>query len=66
MSHNGKRLLSRVDVSEIYGIGVRFLATAASRGDGPPLVRVGRLVRYRQDDIESWLDRNAENLAEAQ
>lgn len=26
-----------------------------SRGQGPPFVRVGRLIRYRREDIEAWV-----------
>ena len=26
------------------------------RSDGPPYVRIGRAVRYRLDDLQSWLD----------
>lgn len=55
MSEEDKRLLSRSEVKAIYGIGVRFLELAPSRGNGPPFVRVGRSVRYRVADIEGWL-----------
>ena len=43
-----------------------FAKTLACDPVGPALVRFGTLVQYRQDDIENWLDCNAENLAEAQ
>ncbi len=50
------RLLSRTEVEAQFGIPKRFLETAVARGDGPPLVRVGRLVRYKTTDIETWID----------
>lgn len=53
------RLLSRKEVEELYGITKRYLELAAARGDGPRRVYVGRLVRYRQSDIEAWLDANS-------
>ncbi len=49
------RLLSRGNVEATYGITKRFLEVAAVRGDGPLMVKVGRLVRYRPEDIEAWI-----------
>ncbi|CAH1696801.1 DNA-binding protein [Hyphomicrobiales bacterium] len=40
------------------------LANLAKRrcdGDGPPYMRVGRLVRYRKSDIDNWM--NARRVA---
>lgn len=51
-----QRLLSRPDVQQIYGISKRFLEIAAIKGDGPSIVKVGRLARYRRDDIEAWIE----------
>lgn len=48
-------LLSRIEVQDQFGISVRLLQDLASRGQGPSLVRLGRLVRYRVADIESWI-----------
>lgn len=57
-----KRLLSRKEVSDMYGIGLRFLELAPSRKNGPAFVRVGRLVRYRIEDVEDWLIRNRHSV----
>lgn len=54
--NDDERLLSRSEVDEIFGISTRFLELAASRGEGPRLIKIGRLVRYRFDDIRSWID----------
>lgn len=51
------RLLSRVEVEERFGIPKRYLEMAVMRGGGPPFIKLGRLVRYRIDDIEAWLNR---------
>jgi excisionase family DNA binding protein len=29
------------------------------KGEGPPGIRVGRHVRYREADVEAWLERQA-------
>jgi len=35
---------------------VKTLQAWRHRGGGPAFVKVGRLVRYRVEDVESWLD----------
>ena len=50
------KLLSRNEVEAEWGISRRFLEIAAVRGDGPRMVRVGRLIKYRPEDIEAWLE----------
>lgn len=31
------------------------------RGDGPPYIKIGRAVRYRDGDIAIWLERHLKN-----
>lgn len=57
------RLLRRVEVEQQFGISVRFLELAAMRGDGPPIVRLGRSVRYRVCDVHDWIERQVEGGA---
>jgi hypothetical protein len=49
------RLLSRDEVETTYGITKRYLELAACKGGGPVFVKVGRLTRYRVQDIEDWI-----------
>lgn len=49
-------LLSRVEVQEHFGLSRRYLEIAAVRGDGPPMVKIGRAVRYRTGDIRAWIE----------
>lgn len=52
-----ERLLTRTEVETVFGYpSKRFLELAAVRGDGPPMVRIGRSVRYRVADIRTWID----------
>lgn len=53
------RLLSRADVEEIFGISKRYLEIAAQRNDGPCMIKIGRSVRYRVDDIRQWIEQCA-------
>ena len=50
------RLLSRPEVEASFGISRRFLEVAAVKGNGPPMVRLGRAVRYRYGDLRSWIE----------
>jgi excisionase family DNA binding protein len=49
------RLLSRAEVAELLGVAEVTLAQWAHLGIGPAYFRVGRLARYRKEDIESWM-----------
>ena len=50
-----ERLLSRTEVEARFGIPKRFLEVSVSKGDGPPIVRLGRSVRYRPIDVSDWI-----------
>lgn len=52
---NPQRLLSRDDVDSIFGIPKRFLELAACKGNGPAFIKVGRLTRYRVEDVLDWI-----------
>ncbi len=51
-----ERLLSRREVAEHFNISRRWLEIAAVRGGGPPMIKIGRLVRYSVADLRSWID----------
>ena len=53
-----KRLLREKEVAEIYGISVRTLQKWRCTGGGPPFVKANRSIRYRMEEIESYLDLN--------
>jgi predicted DNA-binding transcriptional regulator AlpA len=50
------RLLSRAEVEVNFGLSRRFLEVSAVRGDGPPMVKIGRSVRYRVGDLREWIE----------
>lgn len=49
------RLLRRPEVEAIFGITKRYLEVAAQRDDGPPLIKISRMVYYRVGDIRDWI-----------
>lgn len=49
------RLLSEAEVSELLGVTIKCLQDWRYRRCGPRYIKVGRLPRYRSEDIETWL-----------
>lgn len=48
-------LMRRKAAAARLGLRPQTLAAWASRGEGPPFVKVGRSVRYRKSDLDAWL-----------
>lgn len=55
-STDDERLLDRAQVEARFGIPKRFLELAVGKRNGPKVIRIGRLVRYRVADILHWID----------
>ena len=53
-----QRLLNEKEVADYLGKKISALQKWRWAGRGPVFVKVGRLVRYRMSDIESWLATN--------
>lgn len=53
-------LLSPAALAERLGVPVATVYAWNSRGDGPPRIRIGKHVRYRVTDVESWLEAHRE------
>ncbi|MFE0027687.1 helix-turn-helix transcriptional regulator [Amycolatopsis sp. NPDC059021] len=57
------RLWTVEDVSKYLGIPVPTLYQWRSKGYGPAGRRMGRYVRYRPEDVQSWVDRLSGDVA---
>lgn len=44
------------EIAEYCGVPLGTVYQWSSRGGGPKLIKVGRHLRARWDDIEKWLD----------
>jgi excisionase family DNA binding protein len=55
------RLMTAAEVAEHLGVPVATLYQWRYRREGPRGLRVGRHLRYRRADVESWV---AERIAE--
>lgn len=56
MTLTDDKLLTRAEVQTHFGLSQRFLEIAAVRGDGPPMVKIGRSVRYLVADLRQWIE----------
>lgn len=54
----GDRLLWPEEVAEVLGVPVGTLANWRYQRRGPAFVKVGRHVRYRRRDVDSWVERH--------
>ena len=51
--------LSRKELADYLGLTEATLAQMATRGTGPKFSKLNdRLVRYRLEDVEAWLEEN--------
>ena len=55
-TNEADKLLTRAEVEARFGLTRRFLEVAAVKGNGPTMVRIGRGVRYRVQDVRDWID----------
>jgi predicted DNA-binding transcriptional regulator AlpA len=51
-----ENLLSENEIAQIFGRSVPTLQKDRLRGNGPPYLKIGRLVRYRPSAVQAWLD----------
>lgn len=55
-----EELMTPQELAEFLQVPIQTLYQWRTRKVGPPGCKVGRHVRYRRGDVESWLDRNRE------
>jgi len=53
-------LMSTEDLARYLGIPVNTLYQWRHKGEGPRAIRVGRHLRFRREDVDAWLERNAD------
>ena len=54
-------LLNEQAVAKQLNCEVKTLQAWRCRGGGPPFIRVGRLVRYRPQSVEAWIESRSVN-----
>ncbi len=59
---NNTKLLSQADVAKILGSTVPSLNTLRHQGRlDIPYIKFGNRIRYREEDIEQWIESNIVN-----
>lgn len=49
-----KQLLNQQEAAALIGVHYRTIRRAELAGDGPPVIRRGRIVRYEKDALLAW------------
>jgi predicted DNA-binding transcriptional regulator AlpA len=49
------RMLNEKQTAEALGVSVAALRKWRFQGRGPAYIKLGKLVRYRREDIDQWL-----------
>jgi predicted DNA-binding transcriptional regulator AlpA len=49
------RYLKETEVAEITGLSVHFFRKKRLKGGGPRFVKLGRAVRYSENEFSAWL-----------
>mgnify|MGYP000235118121 CR=1 len=54
------RLLNTIEVSQMFGVSEKSLANSRNTGTGMriPYIKIGRLVRYKESDVETYINNN--------
>jgi hypothetical protein len=50
-----KPLYTPSELAAFLNLEPQTIATWRMRGQGPPFIRVGSVIRYRRAEVESWL-----------
>ncbi|MEE4303594.1 MAG: helix-turn-helix domain-containing protein [Wenzhouxiangella sp.] len=62
----GTQFLDTIDAAHYLGLQKSTLEAWRCRGGGPQFVKLGRAVRYRQADLDAWIEsRVRHNTVEA-
>jgi predicted DNA-binding transcriptional regulator AlpA len=48
-------LLTQKQCAEMLGLSERTLERLRTMGTGPKFIRIGHSIRYRPEDVQSWL-----------
>ncbi len=51
-----EQLLSIKDVAQWLGLRQPQLRAKVREGNGPPHLRIGKLIKFRRQSVERWLD----------
>jgi predicted DNA-binding transcriptional regulator AlpA len=50
------KLLTSNEVADRLGVKPTTMEAWRCRGEGPDFIKIGRLVRYKENHLQAWLD----------
>ncbi|MFN3700451.1 MAG: helix-turn-helix transcriptional regulator [Alphaproteobacteria bacterium] len=50
------RLIPEPDAANILGVSISWMQRSRHTGEGPPYVKIKHAVRYRESDIEAFIE----------
>lgn len=53
---DGDEPVRRPKAAKLLGVSVRFLEVNATTGKGPPMIKIGRSVRYLRRDLREFME----------
>ena len=53
-----EKFFTTQEVARFLRVTVRTLERWRSEGEGPPIITMGGLIRYRSDDLDAWIEAN--------
>jgi excisionase family DNA binding protein len=59
-----ERLLSTQDLADYLGVSLRTVYNWRYRSEGPPAIRVGGKVLFRESELQEWLTARSERPRE--
>ena len=54
-----EKLLTEKEAARVTGLSPAWFQRKRWAGDGPPFVKFGHAVRYKESDLEAWIDAHA-------
>ena len=63
--HRPAELLTPDETAELLRVPVQLLYSWRYERRGPPSFKIGRYVRYRRAEVESWIDRQVSSSGTA-
>lgn len=58
-----KITISEADAAKEIGVHVRTLRNWRRAGEGPDFLKIGRIIRYRPVDLETWAETKIQTSA---
>ena len=54
-------LLRENEAAKYLGMSISWMQRSRWDGSGPPFIKINHAVRYRQSDLEDWVEKRIQN-----